>query len=67
MVDKIKRSVWKSKYLDIYEKQQRILMNYRMFDINKNMNVAFLLLMSQNIFAMGESSEVINAILLKKI
>ena len=42
-------------------------MNYRMFDVNKNMNVAFLLLMSQNIFAMGESSEVINAILLKKI
>lgn len=42
-------------------------MNYRMFDINKNMNFSFLLLMSQKNFAMGESSEVINEILLKKI
>lgn len=72
MVDKTKWSVRKSKYLDIYEtttkkEQQRILMNYRMFDINKNMNFAFLLLMSRKVFAMGESSEVINAILLKKI
>ena len=67
MVDKTKWSVRKSKYLNIYEKQQRILMNYRMFDINKNMNFSFLLLMSQKNFAMGESSEVINEILLKKI
>ena len=42
-------------------------MNYRMFDINKNMNFSFLLLMSQKNFAVGESSEVINEILLKKI
>ena len=67
MVDKTKWSVRKSKYLNIYEKQQRILMNYRMFDINKNINFAFLLLMSRKIFAMEESSEFMNAILLKKI
>ena len=42
-------------------------MNYRMLDINKNKSFAFLLLMSRKIFTMGESSEVINAILLKKI